>query len=55
MARKTRTDAMWHARLHGRAVRAHAARRWRTGGRVHADARVVPRGRVGLADEGPMG
>ena len=49
----TRTDATRHARPRGRATRAHAWRRWRTGraqvlqtrGRDHADARVAPPGR----------
>ena len=47
VARGTRTDATRHARPQGRAVRARAVRRWRTGGRVHEDTRVAPRGRVG--------
>ena len=54
----TRTDATRHARPRGRAARAHAVPRWR--GRVggatqnHAEARVLPRGSVRLASEGPM-
>ena len=49
MARMTRADATRHARPHGRATRAHAARKCaqvaRTRVRGHADARVAPRGR----------
>ena len=55
MACGTRTDATRHARSWGRSVKARAMRRWRTSGRVHADAYVAPRGRVGLANEGPTG
>ena len=32
MARRTHADATRHARPCGRAARAHAARKWRTGG-----------------------
>ena len=49
MVRGTRVDATRHARPRGRAARTHIARRWRGrvagATRVHADARVVPRGR----------
>ena len=59
----TRTDATWHARPCGRAVRAHARCRWRTSGAdtwqgTHESTRTlegVPRGERGLAFEGPMG
>ena len=60
VARGTRVDAMQHAVPHGRAVRAHVRHRWRTGRghvawdmRVHADARVAPRGRWGWQVKGP--
>ena len=58
----TRTDATRHARPHGKAARAHAWRRWRTGG---ADAWQGPRESTrtprlrhvtrGHASEGPTG
>ena len=61
VVRGTRTDVTRHARPRGRAVRAHAARRWYTGS---ADAwqgprestrtpEGVPRGERGLAFERP--
>ena len=65
VARGTNADVTRHARPHGRAARAHAARRWRTGS---ADAwqrpcestrapEGVPRGKRGgeLAFEGSTG
>ena len=62
VVRGTRTDAMRHARPRGRATRAHAWRRWRTG---CADAWLGPRESTrtpgwphvagGLVGEGPMG
>ena len=59
VARRTRTDATRHARPRGRACEAHAARRWRAGGRRPREStRTSVRGATwqgGLAVRGPMG
>ena len=63
MVRGTRTDATWHARPRGRAMRAHAVSGWHGGGVEAWQGQASPRGHPGdttwlvrgLAGEGPMG
>ena len=63
MARGTCGDATRHARPRGRAARAHAVRKWSTGGTnawqgASESTRTPegePHGDKGLAFEGPMG